>query len=186
MHIEDMTPSQRQLVCHMAAYCAAGAVLTALHSVIWLLGIVGYVLIATSAGRLRETQPGFDQVQLYAGLCAACKLVCMALSGIDLITWLGSMLLPVLMVLLIYALWHAYGRMCADGNRVGRAALVAQMLCAALAIASNVLNLGIFGGMLAIVYTMAQWMSFGFEVLAAVLTAAFILIKRHNRKEEKQ
>ena len=84
----------------------------------------------------------------------------------------------------MYALWQAFGRMCADGNGIGRAALCASMLCAALTIASNVLALGVVGGIQTVIYVAAQTMALGFEALAAVLLAAFLFVKRRKIKED--
>lgn len=97
---------------------------------------------------------------------------------------LGLLLLPVLEILLVYALWQAFGRMCADGNRIGRAALCAMLLCAALTAASNVLALGIVGGIQIEIYAAAQTMAFGFEALAVLLLAAFLIVKRQKLKED--
>lgn len=186
MHIDDMKAPQRAQAGESALYCAAGALLALAHHRMWLVGILGFVLIAMAAGRLRGSQPGFDRVQLLASLCAACKLVCMALSGIAPAVWLAGMLLPALGTLLVYALWQAFGRMCAPGNATGRAALCAQLLCAALTIASGLLALGVLGGLQATVYAAAQAMALGFEILAAVLLAAFLLVKRRKLKEDTQ
>ena len=181
MHMDDMRAPQRALTAKMAGCCAAGAVLAPTHHQVWLLGVLGFVLIAVSAGRLRETQPGFDRVQQFAGLCALCKLVTMAFSGMTAAR-LGTALLPVFFLLLIYALWQAFGRMGAEGNGVGRAALTSGILCAALTLAENALALG--NGLTAALDETVQWMTLGFEGLAALLLAAFLLMKRWRLKEE--
>ena len=107
------------------------------------------------------------------------------MQGIDLAVWIGTLLLPVLEILLVYALWQAFGRMCADGNRIGRAALCAMLLCAALTAASNVLALGIVGGIQIEIYAAAQTMAFGFRRSPAVLLlAAFLIVKRQKLKED--
>lgn len=182
MHIKDMNSSQHEQVAQGALYTALGAALTLLHDRIWLVGVLGFVLIAMGAVRLRGSQPGFDRVQLFASLCAACKLVCMALSGLWLVTWLGAIALSVLQLLLVFAVWKAFGRMCADGNRLGRAALCAQLMSAALTLSSNLL--GIVGGMQFALYEAAQAAAFGFACLAVLLLAAFLFIKRNQCKED--
>lgn len=184
MHIDDMKAPQRLLTADIARNCAIGMVLALTHHWVWLLGVLGFVLITISAGKLSESQPGFDRVQRFAGLCAGCKLVQMALSGIEIAVLLCTVLLPVFETLLVYALWQAFGRMCADGNGIGRAALCASMLCAALTIASNVLALGVVGGIQTVIYVAAQTMALGFEALAAVLLAAFLFVKRRKIKED--
>lgn len=166
--------------CHMAL----GAVMVLLHDRIWPLGVLGFVLIAISAGKLRDSRAGFDRVQLFAGLCAACKLVTMAVSGIAVGVWIGSMLLPVLVLLLIYALRCAFGAQTAGENRISLAALIAQLLSTALALASNILALGVVGGMQISVYVAAQMASVVLEWLAIVLIVIFLLVKRRKSKEE--
>lgn len=184
MHIDDMKAPQRTQVAQTAGHCAIGALLALTHRWVWMTGILGFVLVTISAGRLAGKQPGFDRVQRLAALCAGCKLVTMAMQGIDLAVWIGTLLLPVLEILLVYALWQAFGRMCADGNRIGRAALCAMLLCAALTAASNVLALGIVGGIQIEIYAAAQTMAFGFEALAVLLLAAFLIVKRQKLKED--
>lgn len=184
MHIDDMKAPQRAQLIEAAGHCIIGVVLALLHRWVWMLGILGFVLVTLSAGRLAAAQPGFGRVQRLAALCAGCKLVTMAMQGIEIAVWLGTLLLPVLEALLIYALWQAFGRMCADGNRIGRAALCAGMLCAALTAASNVLALGVVGGIQIEIYAAAQTMAFGFEALAALLLAAFLIVKRRKFKED--
>ncbi|MGM9613206.1 MAG: hypothetical protein ACI3XZ_06825 [Butyricicoccus sp.] len=184
MHIDDMKAPQRSQTADIARNCAVGMVLALVHHWVWLLGVLGFVLITLSAGKLSQSQPGFDRVQRFAGLCAGCKLVQMALSGMEIAVLAASVLLPVFETLLVYALWQAFGRMCADGNGIGRAALCAAMLCAALTIASNVLALGAAGGLQTVVYVSAQAMALGFDALAAVLLAAFLFVKRRKIKED--
>ena len=182
MHIKDMNDSQHEQVAQCAVYTALGAALTLLQDRIWLVGVLGFVLIAMGAVRLRGSQPGFDRVQLFASLGAACKLVCMALSGLWLAAWLGAMVLGILQLLLVFAVWKAFGRMCADGNRLGRAALCAQLMSTALTLSSSLL--GLAGFVQAGLYEAAQQTAFGFMCLAELLLVAFLFIKRNQCKED--
>ena len=112
-----------------------------------MIGILGFVLVTISAGRLAGKLLGFDWVQCLAALCAGCYLVTMAMQGIDLAVWIGTLLLPVLEILLVYAalagIWtHVRGRKphWAGGGAVCHAAVRGADSC------SNVLALGIVGG----------------------------------------
>lgn len=75
-----------------------------------------------------------------------------------------------------------FGRMCADGNKTGRSALCAALLCAGLTVACT--GMGHLGLLLPVVYLTAHNMSLGFQTLAAILLAAFLLIKRRKLKED--
>ena len=159
--------------------------MTLLHPVSWLVGILGYLLIVGGAARLRElAQPGFDKVQCFASLCILCRLVSMPLTGIPAAV-LTHFAWAVLAVLLTYAVWQAFGRMCAEGNRIGRAALCAQILCAALHIVQLLLYINILDGFQPIIRQMTGWMARGFELLAALLLAVFLLVKQRTSKEDK-
>lgn len=183
MHIDDMAAEQRGTIAGAALDTAIGVALAALHPLHWLIGVLGFVLIAIVAARLRPIRKGFEEAQLCASLCAGCKVACMALDG-TMVRLLFLMALPVLETLLVYALWQGFGRMCAEGNRIGRAALCAELLCAALAIAGTVL--GLMGRLLPALSLTAHRMSLGFEALAAVLLAVFLLRKRQKIKEDIQ
>lgn len=181
MHIDDMNAGQRKLAADAARGSAIGGLMAALHPVHWIIGVLGFVLIAIRANQMRALRPGFDRVQRYASLCAACKVVYMALRGTTaaVAVWMA---LPVLETLLAYALWQAFGRMCADGNKTGRSAICAALLCAGLTVACT--GMGHLGLLLPVVYLTAHNMSLGFQTLAAILLAAFLLIKRRKLKED--
>lgn len=183
MNLLDMDGAQRQRVGIAARSCAIGTVLGAFYPLHWLIGILGFMLVAIRARQLRDL-PGFDWVQWFASLCAIGALVSRALSGIWLISWLLAMVLPVLQLLLIDRLRRAFGRMCPDGNRAGLCALCAAILCTALAVASNLLVLGALGGMQWKIYMAAQAISFGLGVLAALLLAVCLLLKLRKSKED--
>ena len=167
MHIDDMDAEQRGQVATAARCMALGSILTILHPVHWLAGVLGFLLLALYAIRMRPLRPGFERVQLFASLCA---LVCFAL--------------PVLETLLVYAVWQAFGRMCADGNCLGRAALCATLLYTALMLSSTLLGLSIFGGLQMPIYLIAQAMALAFHALGGALLAVFLLIKRRKIKED--
>ena len=180
MHIDDMDAEQRGQVATAARCMALGSILTILHPVHWLAGVLGFLLLALYAIRMRPLRPGFDRVQLFASLCA---LVCLVLSS-TVATALVCFALPVLETLLVYAVWQAFGRMCADGNRLGRAALCATLLYTALMLSSTLLGLSIFGGLQMPIYLSAQAMALAFHALGGALLAVFLLIKRRKIKED--
>ena len=180
MHIDDMDAEQRGQVATAARCMALGSILTILHPVHWLAGVLGFLLLALYAIRMRPLRPGFERVQLFASLCA---LVCLVLSS-TVATALVCFALPVLETLLVYAVWQAFGRMCADGNRLGRAALCATLLYTALMLSSTLLGLSIFGGLQMPIYRIAQAMALGFHALGGALLAVFLLIKRRKIKED--
>ncbi len=183
MHIDDMKVPQKRLAAESALHCMIGTLLSLFLLRFWMIGVLGAVLIAMSAARMRE-QPGFQRVQLFASLTAGWCVVCVAFIGmkfwrLNMVLW---MVIPVLEVLLVYALWQAFGRMCADGNRIGRAALCAMLLCAAL-------TLALYG--MSLVYEIAPpiyWtvlrVEKGFNLLAVLLLAAFLIVKRRKLKED--
>ena len=179
MHIDDMDAEQRGQVATAARCMALGSILTILHPVHWLAGVLGFLLLALYAIRMRPLRPGFDRVQLFASLCA---LVCLVLSS-TVAAALVCFALPVLETLLVYAVWQAFGRMCADGNRLGRAALCATLLYTALMLSSTLLGLSIFGGLQMPIYLIAQAMALAFHALGGALLAVFLLIKRRKSKE---
>ncbi|WP_122789636.1 hypothetical protein [Intestinibacillus sp. Marseille-P6563] len=179
MHIDDMDAEQRGQVATAARCMALGSILTILHPVHWLAGVLGFLLLALYAIRMRPLRPGFDRVQLFASLCA---LVCLVLSS-TVAAALVCFALPVLETLLVYAVWQAFGRMCADGNRLGRAALCATLLYTALMLSSTLLGLSIFGGLQMPIYLIAQAMALAFHALGGALLAVFLLIKRRKIKE---
>ena len=179
MHIDDMDAEQRGQVATAARCMALGSILTILHPVHWLAGVLGFLLLALYAIRMRPLRPGFERVQLFASLCA---LVCLVLSS-TVATALVCFALPVLETLLVYAVWQAFGRMCADGNRLGRAALCATLLYTALMLSSTLLGLSIFGGLQMPIYRIAQAMALAFHALGGALLAVFLLIKRRKIKE---
>lgn len=180
MHIDDMDAEQRGQVATAARCMALGSILTILHPVHWLAGVLGFLLLALYAIRMRPLRPGFDRVQLFASLCA---LVCLVLSS-TVAAALACFALPVLETLLVYAVWQAFGRMCADGNRLGRAALCATLLYTALMLSSTLLGLSIFGGLQMPIYRIAQAMALAFHALGGALLAVFLLIKRRKIKED--
>ena len=179
MHIDDMDAEQRGQVATAARCMALGSILTILHPVHWLAGVLGFLLLALYAIRMRPLRPGFDRVQLFASLCA---LVCLVLSS-TVAAALVCFALPVLETLLVYAVWQAFGRMCADGNRLGRAALCATLLYTALMLSSTLLGLSIFGALQMPIYLIAQAMALAFHALGGALLAVFLLIKRRKIKE---
>lgn len=180
MHIDDMDAEQRGQVATAARCMALGSILTILHPVHWLAGVLGFLLLALYAIRMRPLRPGFERVQLFASLCA---LVCLVLSS-TVATALVCFALPVLETLLVYAVWQAFGRMCADGNRLGRAALCATLLYTALMLSSSLLGLGLFGGLQAPIYLAVQSIALAFHSLGGALLAVFLLIKRRKIKED--
>lgn len=180
MHIDDMDAEQRGQVATAARCMALGSILTILHPVHWLAGVLGFLLLALYAIRMRPLRPGFERVQLFASLCA---LVCLVLSS-TVATALVCFALPVLETLLVYAVWQAFGRMCADGNCLGRAALCATLLYTALMLSSTLLGLSIFGGLQMPIYLIAQAMALAFHALGGALLAVFLLIKRRKIKED--
>lgn len=183
MHIDDMDAEQRGQVATAARCMALGSILTILHPVHWLAGVLGFLLLALYAIRMRPLRPGFDRVQLFASLCAVIEVVYMALTG-TVAAALVCFALPVLETLLVYAVWQAFGRMCADGNRLGRAALCATLLYTALMLSSTLLGLSIFGGLQMPIYLIAQAMALAFHALGGALLAVFLLIKRRKIKED--
>lgn len=180
MHLDDMKAAQRAIVAEGALGCALGILLALAHLWVWPVGVLGFVLIVLRAGQLRTAGRGFDRVQLFSALCVGCKLVYMALTGTNAAV-VPHMALSVCQTLLIYALWQAFGHLCADGNGIGRAALCASLLYAAVTIAGNVL--GFAGDLLPGLYLAVHSMALGFEALAAVLMAVCLFVKRRKCKE---